>query len=218
MRTVEIKTHKDTPKAKADHKWYFNKKAKRPKNYIIDLEGEEWRDIEGFEGYYKVSSKGRIKSLERTCIRKGFLYGVPERLLSISNKIYKNVILTKNAKKYYYLVHRLVAQAFIPNPECKKEVNHIDGNKYNNQIENLEWVSRTENQKHAKDIGLRDLTGKDHPNSKKIGIYNLNMDFIKEFDCMTDLFKAYGFKTKQSVTDVANGLKSSYKGYKFKFL
>lgn len=75
---------------------------------------------------------------------------------TISNKGYHNVTLNQNKYKRGYKVHRLVAETYIPNPENKPQVNHIDGNKSNNHISNLEWVTGSENVKHAVNIGLRD--------------------------------------------------------------
>ena len=123
------------------------------KNFISEFEnnfkifvGEIWKDIEGYEGIYQVSNKGRIKSF----------YGVKEKILVTRTKghDYEKVLLSKNGVGKTFLIHRLVAKAFIPNPENKPEVNHIDGNKKNNCVENLEWMTCSENTKHAFDTGL----------------------------------------------------------------
>jgi hypothetical protein len=99
---------------------------------------EEWKWIQGYENLYKISSLGRITRLDGE-IRK------PE---SKTNQ-YPTVVLTKNGKNKTFRIHRLVAQAFIPNPESKPEVNHKDMNKNNNAAENLEWVTPGENIAHA---------------------------------------------------------------------
>lgn len=108
---------------------------------------EEWKDIPGFEDFYLASSFGRIMSIAPGRARtKG-------RLLTPRSDGKENgylvVCLYKGGEKYYKKVHRLVAETFIDNPDNKKEVNHKDGNKRNNVISNLEWVSGKENMAHA---------------------------------------------------------------------
>ena len=120
---------------------------------------EIWKPIKGFEGYYEVSSYGRVKSLARK-VNRDFtnmnnnktglgLYEVSERILSPKKKRYAGVTLVKDGNPSYPNVHRLVAEAFIPNPQNKSEVNHIDGNKQNNNIDNLEWATSSENKLHS---------------------------------------------------------------------
>lgn len=112
-----------------------------------------WKDIIGFEGCYKAGDSGEIKSLERKD-RLGRI--VNNRLLNkvLNHQGYYRVRLSKDGKKLPCRVHRLVAVAFIPNPKNKSHVNHKDGDKLNNAADNLEWVTHTENMKHARRIGL----------------------------------------------------------------
>ena len=109
---------------------------------------EQWKPIERFENY-EVSSLGNVRSLN---------YGNTEEIRALKSRKnkggYSIINLHKNGKQYTKIIHRLVAQAFIPNPENKKEVNHIDGNKENNAITNLEWCTGKENKQHAWKIGL----------------------------------------------------------------
>ena len=114
---------------------------------------EIWKDIQGYEGMYQVSSHGRVKSLN---YNKTGLEGI----LNPNNngKGYLQVYLTKNKKSKKVLIHRLVAQAFLYKPTDKNYVNHKDGNKSNNNVNNLEWCTRSENQQHAFDTGLINKT------------------------------------------------------------
>lgn len=105
---------------------------------------EEWRDIEGFEGLYQISNMGRIKSLARYSSQGHWL---PERILSIAHAIsgYTDVSLYKNGQRFHKKPHRLVAEAFIPNPENLPEVDHKDTNKDNNCVDNLRWCTHAGN-------------------------------------------------------------------------
>lgn len=111
---------------------------------------EIWKDIIGYEGIYQVSNLGRVKSLERIVLSKGVATKRKERVLKSSNRRgYRQLTLAKNRSRAQRSVHRLVAEVFIPNPDNKKEINHIDGNKANNIVDNLEWCTRKENAVHS---------------------------------------------------------------------
>lgn len=116
-------------------------------------EKEIWKDIEGFEGMYQVSNMGNVKSLKRTIWNsgKGCYRTVHERILKANknNDGYLQVQLHQDGKRERYLVHRLVATAFLPNPDNLPQVNHIDENKENNCMDNLEWVTCKENANHG---------------------------------------------------------------------
>ena len=124
---------------------------------VVDFElqiFEEWRDVEGYEGLYQVSNMGRIRSL-----RYGRTYIVKNQH---NDRGYCYISLHKNGKGKHYFVHILVAKAFIANPEGKKQVNHIDANKSNNCVENLEWVTQEENLQHAYKNGLIKIGSSHH--------------------------------------------------------
>lgn len=117
---------------------------------------EEWKDIEWYEGIYQVSNKGRVKVLPHLVHRGFCTCTCPEKILTPRKKDngYLFVALFKGSKKSQKqkYIHRLVASAFIENPLSKKEVDHIDGNRQNNNIENLRWVSRIENVRNPNTI------------------------------------------------------------------
>ena len=119
-----------------------------------------WKDIEGFEGIYKVSSEGVVVGTPRRGTKGGVVKQYKTKYGYMQYQLYKN------GKLYHAYVHRLIAQHFTPNPDNKPFVNHIDGNKLNNNIENLEWVTHDENLKHATITGLLNNKGENNPNVK----------------------------------------------------
>lgn len=108
---------------------------------------EEWRNVVGYEGLYKISSKGRVKSYQGRHKKPKILK------MSTTTTGYKKVELTKNKRKKSLKVHRLVAEAFLLNAENKPYVNHIDSNPLNNNVTNLEWCTQKENMIHSSIYG-----------------------------------------------------------------
>ncbi len=136
---------------------------------------EIWKDIEGYKGLYQISNFGRVKSFYKFKILKSRPNGKGYLRVHLSN----NFIVTD------YYIHRLVAQAFILNPNNYHCINHIDGNKSNNHYKNLEWCSYSENNQHSYDIGLK-KSGEEHYRSK------LSNNDVKEMKNLSKL----GWKSK----------------------
>lgn len=153
----------------------------------VYINNEIWKAITGFEGIYEVNTFGEIRSLTRIVLVNGNNRLLKEKLLSvrIGRDGYKSVRLSKDGKTYTKYVHRLISEAFVENPFNKTFVNHINGNKLDNRIENLEWVTHSENIKHSYNVGLSHInnhrgvidlcTGKEFFSIKEASLfYSLN--------------------------------------------
>lgn len=131
-----------------------------PRPYADQL--ELWRDVVGYEGYYEVSNLGHVKGVAG-CKRHHGVRILKPRLCNM----YLRVLLTKDTVRSDFYVHRLVAIAFLGEPPTPKhQVNHINLNRADNRLENLEWVTRSENQQHAFKYGLASHKGERHPRVK----------------------------------------------------
>lgn len=170
---------------------------------------EEWKDIVGYEGKYRVSNTGKVYSV-------------------ISNKVltpaycgsgYLKVMLVKQPKNYKNtMIHRLVAEAFIPNPSNKATVNHIDGNKLNNCAENLEWNTYSENLKHAYSKGLNHWNEKKGKAQKKVDMLDKSTgEFIRTFNSVGEAYRYVGAYNHSAIIDVCVGRRKSCKGYKWRY-
>lgn len=163
---------------------------------------EQWKDIKGFEGAYMISTTGKVLSLPRpgTQQKEPIL-----RSLSLTKDGYKKVRLIGNGKDVTARVHRLVAEAFVPNPDNLETVNHIDGNKTNNNVENLEWADRHEQMYHAYKNNLKKpMRGTENANAK------LTADQVsairKEYVRQSKEFGTVALARKYGVTNAAIGM------------
>lgn len=173
---------------------------------LENFNGEVWLDVVEFPTHYRVSNYGRLFSKVRNKILSPQVH---------KTKLWR-VRLCVNYIKYSRSVHRLVAQAFIPNPDNKPEVNHKDGNRLNNCLSNLEWVTKVENMKHAVETKLiNNLFGEQSRNFKGTTIcIDMEGKIVGKYNGNKELLAA-GFCYKQ-VSAVIRGKQKTHKGYFFK--
>lgn len=157
---------------------------------------EIWKDIKNYENLYQVSSLGQVRSLPRTT--------TTGRILKQNkSRFYKTVCLSKENKFESVSVHRLVAKHFIENPENKAYVNHIDGNKFNNEASNLEWTTPSENKLHAVKNGFTSTPkGEKHWASKvtEKQVIEIRQQRNKPLKVLADKYKV----SVQTVSDIIN--------------
>lgn len=156
---------------------------------------EIWKSVVGYEGLYEVSDLGRVKSLERKCSMGSGIRTVPERILSncLDTKGYLQVNLYISNIRTTWKVHRLVALSFIDNPESKETINHINGVKTDNMVENLEWSTQKENTIHAHKTGLANgVKGSNHYKTtlSEKDIFDIKYTFSKKTGI--EVAKMYG--------------------------
>lgn len=182
---------------------------------------EIWVDIMGYEGYYQVSNIGNVKTMKREVkMFNGGSYLSDERLMipNITPKGYLRVGLLKDKIVKKYLVHRLVAHHFIENNQNYDQINHIDGNKKNNCLSNLEWCNNSQNVKHSYKIGLQKAkVGKDNHSSKKVAKYDMEGNLIKIYDYMTEAARDNN-SCVANISACCNGKRNKVRGHIFKIV
>ncbi len=181
---------------------------------IENLPGEEWRDIEGYEGYYQVSNKGRVKSLERIDSNN---HPVKEKILKqcFTNCGYLRVGLRKDGKLKLFLVHRLVAEAFIPNPNDFPCVNHKSERKTENNVKNLEWISVKDNN----NFGTRnERMSKAKTNNPKISTPIKCFDFKTNEETIYPSIMEAARNFNVSSSSIYNSLKHNKSPYKNRYI
>ena len=173
-----------------------------------------WKDIEGYKGHYQISNYGNVRSLKKDAflMKGGYLKG------------YKIISLWKNGTGKMFRVHRLVALAFIPNPENKPCIDHIDGDRANNHADNLRWVTYLENnnnpitKKRLSENNAKNMQGKEgalHPNSKPVKM-------IKNGVCLK-IYQSIHLAKKDGFNDTliircCKGRMKKHKGYNWEYI
>lgn len=200
-------------------------KCKQNNNAMTNLHTSEevFKPVLGYEGRYEISNYGRVKSIFPKSIR----------ILKYSNSNiggYYPYHLSKDSKIKVTSAHRLVAEAFIPNPENKPQVNHKDGDKSNNHVSNLEWVTAKENIQHAHKTGLmeellRSIRTRKRARrascwqARRVYQYDLNGNFIKMWDCVLDASEKYSSASRHSnISRCARGERKTAYGFKWSYI
>ena len=149
---------------------------------------EIWKSITGYEGYFEVSNLGNFRSKDRFIrYKQNGIRKYPGKPLKTETIVegYQRVVLMKEGVKKRFMCHRIVAQEFIPNPNNKPFINHIDGNPANNKVENLEWCTQEENEQHSVNSLGKTMKGKTYP--KKIKCVETDVVYSSMNQCIQAL-------------------------------
>lgn len=177
-----------------------------------------WKAVKGYEGYYEVSDRGEVRSLDRYIYcNDGTIHFIKGRIMRQSERLNKHrggtgymvVNLRKNHTSFIASVHKLVANAFIPNTYNLPTINHIDGNKHNNAVSNLEWVSYKDNNVHALVNNLR------KPRGNAIRQYTIDGEFIAEYKSTCEAARQTGL-SRCGISHCLNGRCNTSGGFIWK--
>ena len=175
---------------------------------------ELWMEVKGYEGLYEISSRGRVRSNIRDIVDKnGHRKFYDEIILKpyVPKDGYPRVVLYKLGVKKTWMIHRLVAEAFIPKQDYRNEVNHIDEVKSNNILENLEWVSNRENDNHG---SRNERIGKKL--SKLTYQYDMDWNLVKVWESTMDAERNGGFNSKL-ISRTCLGISETHKGFRWSY-
>lgn len=174
---------------------------------------EIWKDIAGYEGLYQVSNLGNVRSLERYNVNVGEYQQRTRLLKQVSDKRgYKTVTLIKRKNRKTTTVHRLVAGAFLPNPDNLPQVNHKDENKKNNTVQNLEWCENNYNYNYG--TRVERVTKK---LQKPILQFDEHGKLLNEFDGLRAAQRALNLTSSSSISECCNGKRQTAYGYIWKY-
>ena len=175
----------------------------------FNIEEEVWKDVYSFEGYYQVSNLGRVRSLDRKfwSEERGHEYSIKGKVLKPYDvNDYRVIMLSKNGKNTNMRVHRLVAEAFIPNPNNLEYVNHKDENKSNNRLENLEWCTAKYNTYYGENSRIRPVVST-----------NISTGEQTIYPSLREAGRLGGFN-QSAICLVCKGERKTHKGHHWKYL
>lgn len=184
---------------------------------------ETWRDVIGYEGLYIVNNMGEVRCLPKIV---GFSAGYIQKARTMKQRLikgYPSINVCKNGIKKVLKIHRIVSMAFIPNHENKNQINHINGDKTDNRVENLEWCTGSENSLHkfrvlkvAHPKWGRGRSGKKNGRAKPVIQLSMSGEFIKEWDSANLANKSFG-ENKGSIYACCRGNTTKAYGFKWKY-
>ena len=183
---------------------------------------EVWKPVDGYEELYEVSNLGRIRRLKFVN-----MYGSQDKIIILKPQKRKNgyiqIIFRDKERSSERLLHRVVAMAFLPKVDGKEFINHKDGNKANNRVDNLEWCTRSENMKHAYRSGLavpssKGKFGENSNSAKAVEMLDLNGNVLKKFGSLIDAAKFVGVSRSSNICMCCkNGKRKTAYGYMWRY-
>lgn len=200
---------------------------------------EEWRDIEDYEGLYQISNLGKVKSLPRK-VQFGVGYRITDERILKPHQMkngYMTVGLKRHNKPKYMTVHRLVAEAFIPNPDNKPCIDHIDGDRKNNSVENLRWCTHKENcnnpitRQRISEAMKNRIFSEETRHKMSIarkGKYNTKIsktviqidkesgEILNEYPSINEIYRQLGYSPSR-ISNCCRGIYKQYKGFIWKY-